>query len=66
MVKEELKEGVKKQESYIQDTADFLQKLREGGQLATDKWLFPMDIAALYPMVPRKTAENAMRINLEG
>ena len=36
------------------------------GQLAADEWLFTMDIVALYPMVPRKKAEKAMRKNLEG
>ena len=65
LVEEELKEGVEKQESYIQDTADFLRKLREVGRLAEDEWLFTMDIVALYPMVPRKKAEEAMRKNLE-
>ena len=66
LVEEELKEGVEKQESYIQDTADFLRILREVGQLKEDEWLFTMDIVALYPMVPRKKAEEAMRKNLEG
>ena len=56
LVEEELKEGVEKQESYIQDTADFLRKLREVGTLEEDEWLFTMDIVALYPMVPRKKA----------
>ena len=66
LVEEELKEGVEKQDSYIQDTADFLRKLREIGQLAENEWLFTMDIVGLYPMVPRKKAEEAMRKNLEG
>ena len=66
LVEEELKEGVEKQDSYIQDTADFLRKLREVGGLAADEWLFTMDIVALYPMVPRKKAEEAMKKNLEG
>ena len=65
LVEEELKEGVEKQDSYIQDTADFLRKLREVGRLANNEWLFTMDIVALYPMVPRKKAEEAMRKNLD-
>ena len=36
------------------------------GALEEDEWLFTMDIVALYPMVPRKKAEEAMRKNLEG
>ena len=44
LVEEELKEGVEKQESYIQDTADFLRKLREIGRLEKNEWLFTMDI----------------------
>ena len=43
-----------------------MRKLREIGKLAEDEWLFTMDIVALYPMVPRKRAEEAMRKNLEG
>ena len=66
LVEEELKEGVEKQESYIQDTADFLRKLEQVGRLSDDEWLFTMDIVALYPMVPRRRAEEAMRKNLEG
>ena len=66
LVEEELKEGVEMQESYIQDTADFLRKLSELGRLGKDEWLFTMDIVALYPMVPRKKAEEAMEKNLEG
>ena len=64
-MEEELKEGVEKQESYIQDTADFLRKLEQLGRLGEDEWLFTMDVVGLYPMVPRKGAEEAMRKNLE-
>ena len=65
LVEEELKEGVEAQESYIQDTADFLRKLEELGPLEEEEFLFTMDVVALYPMVPRKRAEAAMRRNLE-
>ena len=64
-MEEELKEGVEKQASYIQDSGDFLRKLQELGPLAEGEFLFTMDIVALYPMVPRVKAEAAMRRNLE-
>ena len=66
LVEEELREGVEEQESYIQDTADFMRKLGQVGRLEEDEWLFTMDVVALYPMVPRKKAEQAMRKNLKG
>ena len=66
LVEEELKEGVEEQESYIQDTADFLRRLEEMGPMEKDEFMFTMDIVALYPMVPREKAEAAMRKNLEG
>ena len=65
LVEEELKEGVERQDSYVQDTADFLRRLQQVGRLQEDEFLFVMDIVALYPMVPRAKAEGAMRRNLD-
>ena len=53
LVEEELKEGVEKQASYVQDTADFLRRLRELRKLEEDEFMFVMDVVALYPSVPR-------------
>ena len=65
LVEEELKEGVEAQASYIQDTADFLRKLREVGRLEEDEFMFVMDVVALYPSVPREKAREAMERSLE-
>ena len=65
LVEEELREGVEAQDSYIQDTADFLRRLEDMGKLEEDEFMFTMDIVALYPMVPRIKAEAAMRKILE-
>ena len=65
LVEEELKEGVEEQDSYIQDTADFLRRLSEIGQLGNDEFMFTMDVVGLYPMVPREKAEKAMEKILE-
>ena len=60
-----LREGVEKQESYIQDSADFLRELEGLGKLEEGEFLFTMDVVGLYPMVPRARAEEAMRKNLD-
>ena len=65
LVEEELKEGVEKQASYVQDTADFLRRLRELRKLEEDEFMFVMDVVALYPSVPRERAREAMERNLE-
>lgn len=51
---------------YVQDTADFLWKLDEAGDMEEREFMFPMDIVGLYPSVPRGKAKEAMMRNLEG
>ena len=65
LVEEELREGVEAQESYVQDTADFLRRVEEMGGLDEDDFMFTMDIVALYPSVPQGKARQAMQESLE-
>ena len=65
LVEEELKEGVEAQNSYVQDTADFLRKLEGVGRLEKDDFMFVMDVVALYPSVPREKAREAMVRSLD-
>ena len=66
LVEEELKEGVEAQQSYVQDSADFLRRLEEVGKLGEDETMFTIDVVGLYPSVPREEAREAMRRNLDG
>ena len=66
LVEKELREEVEKQESYVQDTADFLRRMEGLGQLEEDKFMFAMDVVALYPLVPREKTREAMRRTLDG
>ena len=59
LVEAELQEGVEEQESYIQDTADFLRRMEDLGPLGEDEFMFTMDVVALYPSVPREKARSA-------
>ena len=65
LVESELQEGVENQESYVQDTADFLRRIGEVQKLEEGQFMFAMDVVALYPSVPRMKAREAMRENLE-
>ena len=65
LVETELQEGVEKQKSYVQDTADFLRRLEEVQELQKDEFMFTMDVVALYPSVPREKTKEAMRENLD-
>ena len=56
---------MEEQESYIQDTADFLRRLEGVQKLEDDEFMFTMDVVALYPSVPRDKTREAMRENLE-
>ena len=60
-----MREGVEAQDSYVQDTADFLRKVEEMERLGIDEFMFTMDIVALYPSVPQEKAREAMRENLD-
>ena len=65
LVEEELKEGVEAQDSFVQDTADFLRRVEEMGKLEEDEFMFTMDVVALYPSVPQAKAREAMWESLE-
>ena len=62
-----LKEHVEAQKSYIRDTTDFLAKLQEPviGREGCKPLLFCMDVAKLYPSVPREEGVAACREALE-
>ena len=65
LVEAELQEGVEKQKSYVQDTADFLRRLERVGKLNDNEFMFTMDVVALYPSVPREQTRKAMEESLE-
>ena len=66
LVEAELQEGVERQDSYIQDTADFLRRMEGVERIEEEEFMFTMDVVALYPSVPRGKTKEAMRENLEG
>ena len=67
----ELNEHVESQDSYIKDTGDFLNKLQSmhqpitGGEGGHKPLLFCMDVAKLYPSVPRAEGVAACRSALD-
>jgi hypothetical protein len=64
LVEFELNEGVKKLDSYVEDSSHFL-RLIEDLRLAPDKFMYTMDVVKLYPSVPREGGREAMLENLE-
>ena len=46
LVEAELQEGVERQQSYIQETADFLRRMVEVGKLEEGMFMFTMDIVS--------------------
>jgi hypothetical protein len=65
LIEFELDEGIKKQASYVQDTADILRKLEREKEVNVGEFLFTIDIVKLYPSVPREKTRETMRQNLD-
>ena len=62
IVEQELKPHVKSLPSFVQDTTDFLKKIKEkDGQIPENSILFCMDVKALYPSIPRQEARTAVQ-----
>ena len=51
--------------SYIRDTSDFLQKLKELGQIHKDSLLVTIDVVSLYTNIPHKDGIRATKYALE-
>lgn len=65
LVEWELTEGVKAQPSFVEDSADFIRKLRGWRPLEEDEFMFTVDVVNMYPSIPRVQGREAMRKNLE-
>ena len=70
LAEKHLKEHVESRESYIRDTGDFLYKLNNvkqpvAGEGGHKPLLFCMDVAKLYPSVPRNDGVAACQEALE-
>ena len=69
LAESQLTEHVESQDSYVRDTGDFLSKLQEIGQPVERNGghrplMFCMDVAKLYPSVPRREGLDACRVAL--
>ena len=65
--KDELREDVTSLPSYIRDTTDFLNKIKNILQpLLEGTLIFCLDVKALYPSVPRAEARAAVIEALNG
>ena len=51
--------------SYIKDTGNFLNKLKEPGRVLQNSLLIKVDVAALYPSIPHEDGLQALSIKLE-
>ena len=60
-----LKPPTLKVTSYIRDTTDFLQKLKELGQIHKDSLLVTIDVVSLYTNIPNKDGTRATKYALE-
>ena len=62
VAEQELNEFVETSPSYIKDTTDFINKLKQtNGTIPDDCILFCFDVAKLYPSVPKKEGLEACR-----
>ncbi|XP_053392303.1 uncharacterized protein LOC128554986 [Mercenaria mercenaria] len=65
LAEHELNEFVTSSQSYIQDTTDFINKLKDiQTPLPEGTLLFCFDVCKLYPSVPKKEGIDACRIGL--
>ena len=51
--------------SYIKDTGNFLNKLRELGSVPQNALLVTVDVVGLYPSIPHQDGLDALSIKLE-
>ena len=51
--------------SYLKDTSDFLNKLRDMGNVSNSEYLCTMDVTSLYTNVPHQEGLNALRYYME-
>ena len=51
--------------SYIRDTGDFLNKLKELGSVPQNALLVTVDVVGLYPSIPHQDGLDALSIKLE-
>jgi hypothetical protein len=54
LVEWELTEGVKAQASFVEDSADFIRKLRGWPQMEEDEFIFTVDVVNMYPSIPNQ------------
>ena len=51
--------------SYIRDTGDFLNKLKELGSIPQNALLVTVDVVGLHPSIPHQDSLDALSIKLE-
>ena len=56
---------MKSGKSYVKDTGDFIEKIRNLGKIPKDSFLVTADVVGLYPSIPHEAGLNALYEKLE-
>ena len=56
---------MKSGKSYVKDTGDFIEKIRNLGKIPKDSFLVTVDVVGLYPSIPHEAGLNALYEKLE-
>ena len=51
--------------SYVKDTTDFINKIKDIGPLPSNSYLFTMDVSSLYTNIPHNEGLHALREKLD-